>query len=160
MAQPHGYPFLRQRYATTAYMAQNNNLKTNVVIYKSKDDIQGISTSINELAHRRGFWDKHELHKKLMLIVSEAAEAMEADRKGRVCECDIPQLTRMLDMEDDDEFIVSFEHLVKHTFPDELADIIIRTLDLAYQSQHHMGLHINLKHRYNSVKPPAANKKY
>lgn len=130
------------------------------MIYTHKDDIQAISTEINKLAHERGFWKEHELYKKLLLIISEAVEAMEADRKSRSCELDIPQLTRILDQKDDEEFVIMFERLVKHTFPDELADILIRTLDLAYQSGHHMSLHINLKHRYNCVKKPDANKKY
>lgn len=86
---------------------------------------------------------KHGFHEKdlgddcyLMLVTCELAEAVEADRKGRVglkskklFEMDynyFPDLEK-----EEKRFKYSFEKHVKDTLPDELADTVIRLLDLA-----------------------------
>ena len=75
----------------------------------------------------------------LMLIVSEIAEAVDADRKGRHAKRGI--FTKALsssvswngndEKEKDKIFKVLFEREIKETVEDELADIVIRCLDLA-----------------------------
>ena len=116
---------------------------------------------INQLAHDRGWWnDGIDLHKKLLLIVSEVTELMEADRKGKECNILSWNLRGLLEHTCDAAFIEQFEMFVKHTKQDEMADIIIRASDLAYEMDIDVELHIKLKHRYNSIKTPDKNKKY
>lgn len=124
-------------------------------------NITEFSSRLNTLAHERGWWkDGIELHKKLMLIVSEASEAMEADRQGEEFDRTQQQLREMLAMKDEKEFIDAFEFFVKNKLPDEISDIVMRALDLGFEKGYDIALHMNLKHRYNSIKKPNPNKKY
>ena len=65
----------------------------------------------------------------LMLIMTEIAEAVQADRKGRHAFLD-NCLLRIREFPDD-TFITNFEWLIKGTVEEELTDIVIRCLDLA-----------------------------
>ena len=75
----------------------------------------------------------------LMLIVSELAEAMEADRKGRYA--DLGKYYKGIEY--------SFETYVKDTFEDELADTAIRIFDLCEALGIDIQKHIELKMEYN-----------
>lgn len=115
---------------------------------------QELRKSINENAHNNGWWDKFELHKKLLLIISEVCEAMEADRKDLKACCDT------LCQTDDTLFLTSFEDCIKHTFEDEMADIIIRVSDLCYEMNIDIELFIKLKYKYTLMKGKDPLKKY
>lgn len=78
--------------------------------------------------HEEEFSDKH----CLMLVITELSEAIEADRKGTNAD--------LLGFESDcafstdhmpEAFIDAFETLIKDSVGDELADAVIRLLDLA-----------------------------
>lgn len=91
-------------------------------------------TSMNylELAHKihqnavdKGFWDEERPAKHfLMLAICELCEAIEADREGRRSH---PSALECLQ---DAEFLEDFRKHVKDTLEDELADCVIRLLDL------------------------------
>lgn len=71
----------------------------------------------------------------LMLIITEIAEAVQADRKDKHADAglfnaDVETLD-MADSYDRDVWKRDFEIYIKETVEDELADIIIRCLDLA-----------------------------
>jgi len=84
---------------------------------------------IHQNAKDKGFYDKpRNLGETFMLIVSELGEALEAHRKGRFC--------RIGDwgawwevVTENNLFDNSFKELIKDTFEDEIADVIIRILD-------------------------------
>ena len=127
-------------------------------------DIKEISKQIHENARAKGFWDKERnLGEMLMLIVSEVSEAMEADRKDRYADNQYIQ-----EMEAQgytwDNSIISFETAfrkdVKNTFEDELADTIIRILDLAYSRNIDLEWHIKHKMKYNATREHMHGKKY
>lgn len=68
----------------------------------------------------------------LMLVITELAEAVEADRKGKVAQrrmfemnCDTPQ------EDPTHHWCFCFEHFIKDSVQDELADAVFRLLDLA-----------------------------
>lgn len=67
----------------------------------------------------------------LMLIITEIAEAVQADRKGRYA--DVYTFNALLesDGDDDDTWKYDFETYIKNTVEDELADVVIRILDFA-----------------------------
>lgn len=121
--------------------------------------LKAISEQINENAVKKGFWETipTQTTEKLMLIVSEISEAMEADRKDRYCTCNIDGVNGWLL---DSDFVPHFEKDVKDTFQDEMADAIIRILDLC----HHKGIniegHIKAKMRYNTTRDYLHKKKY
>ena len=86
-----------------------------------------------------GFHDPEHPHTnecRLMLIVTEISEAVEADRKGRVLDKKAFELFDFLDKDFADQryweqrgFANMFSNTVKDTKEDELADIVIRCCD-------------------------------
>ena len=112
---------------------------------------------IHEYAINKGFWDKErEIGTRLMLCVSELAEAMEADRKDRYADLELIEK----DKEDFIDFKWSFENSIKDTFEDELADTIIRILDLCGAKGIDIEKHIELKMKYNESREKMHGKKY
>lgn len=87
-------------------------------------------------ACEHGFHDKELSNEHcLCLIISELMEAVEADRKGRLgkkCKSrfDIDYNRYSALVEEEKRFKSSFEKNVKDSLPDELADAVIRLLDL------------------------------
>lgn len=116
-------------------------------------DIQEISKQINHNARVKGFWDNGvDVPEKLMLIVSEVAEAMEADRKSRFSDW-ADRLPPFMDNVPQKEFNDLFEKNVKDNFEDELADAAIRIFDLAFEMGIDLSWHIKQKVRYNASRP-------
>jgi NTP pyrophosphatase (non-canonical NTP hydrolase) len=126
---------------------------------------------IHEYAINKGFWDQpRETGTLLMLCVSELAEAMEADRKDRYAQ--IESFDSYLkfanvsitdfDMNNENcEWIANkFESTIKDTFEDELADNIIRILDLCGAHGIDIEKNIELKMKYNQTRERMHGKKY
>lgn len=65
----------------------------------------------------------------LMLIITEIAEAVQADREGRHADIDLFKALLETYANDDAVFKYEFETHVKNSVEDELSDIIIRCLD-------------------------------
>ncbi len=124
-------------------------------------DILEVSKAIHQNAVNKGFWeDGWNLSERLMLIVSEIAEAQEADRRGD----SHPQKDRLdyllqLDPKSG-EFQDSVKFGIKNSFGDEMADVIIRTLDLCYKMDIPIEQHIALKMKYNETREYKHGKKY
>lgn len=126
--------------------------------------------SLNELrdkAHlaskRKGFYDKpREVGTALMLTVSELSEALEADRKGRYADLKTFELCKKSPKaKDDPEYIKTmFEKLIKDTLQDEMADTVIRILDLCGHLNIDIEKHIELKMKYNETRERMHGKKY
>lgn len=97
--------------------------------YYERDEIEFLQTHIYEANKEKGFWeDNRSDYEVCSLIISEASEALEADRKGRHFLTANKKITD-IDLKDDSEFIVIFKENVKDTFEDEIADVAIRTFD-------------------------------
>lgn len=133
---------------------------------KLRDEIHGN-------AKDKGFWDKpREKGTLLMLCVSELAEAMEADRKDVFCQMErfdrIMKSSRIINNDPtytgeitaDMAWVVHFETCIKDTFEDELADTIIRILDLCGAMNIDIEKHIELKMKYNQTRERLHGKKY
>jgi NTP pyrophosphatase (non-canonical NTP hydrolase) len=121
-------------------------------------NIQEISKKINENAKTKGFWDNGvDIPEKLMLIVSEVSEAMEADRVEGYCQRNEFDRVRGSYPEDHEHYLQEseswFKENVKDTFEDELADVAIRVFDLAYQMGIDLSWHIEKKVQYNASRP-------
>jgi NTP pyrophosphatase (non-canonical NTP hydrolase) len=94
-----------------------------------------------------------------MLITSELAEGLEADRKKRR-EVSTRHLDTLLKMKDDAEFKTYFQTNVKDTLPDELADALIRILDMCGGMNIDISKHVFLKLKYNSMRGHKHGKSY
>lgn len=121
---------------------------------------------INELAKKihqnnieKGFYEKDKnIGEMLCLIHSEVSEALEADRKDK--HANIPCFEAFSDFERPKHDAFSFESTIKDTFEDELADIMIRVMDLAAFKGIDLEKHITLKMQHNSMRIKYHGKKY
>lgn len=128
-----------------------------------------MNLSLNEWSQKayqaskdKGFHQSKEdnpakIGQRLMLIVSELAEALEADRKEKY--------TNKLDHEfisncDNEKFKSFFEDNIKNTFEDEIADTIIRIFDLCGTMNIDLDSHVKLKMKYNALRVHRHGKKY
>lgn len=83
---------------------------------------------------------------RLMLIVSELSEALEASRKDRKADIDGFEHDQSVSSS---YFKEDFERNIKDSFEDEMADATIRICDLAGWLGIDLQRHIALKHTYN-----------
>lgn len=101
-----------------------------------------LSQQIHQNALDKGFWTDHpSVEHHMMLVISEIAEMVEADRNvdgvkirhlhinGNLAATQ--QGTFMDEVENAEDFDATFKTLVKNTIEDEMADVAIRLLDIA-----------------------------
>ena len=89
--------------------------------------------------------EEHSDETYLMLIITEIAEAVQADRAGKHAFRD--KFEASLKPDDDGEmFSMLYNQYIKNTVEDELADVVIRCLSFAGHR------HWNLKHVLDDVK--------
>ena len=135
--------------------------------------INDLAKKVHENAKSKGFFeDEKNIGEMLCLIHSEVSEALECDRKDKYSSRFLSVKRDHLQGEDkvnlyeltagirDGEFKLFFERTYKDTFEDELADIMIRVMDLAAYKGIDLEAHIKAKMRYNSLRPYKHNKKY
>lgn len=106
------------------------------------------SVAIHDNARNKGFWDDPDITQKLLLIHSEVSEACEADREG-----DLYSFT------EDKRGLEKPEGLMP-----ELADVLIRTLDLmrfiAKRKGYDIDAIVQEKMAYNTTRPQRHGKSY
>ena len=120
--------------------------------------INKLANKIHENAKSKGFYEgEKNIGEMLALIHSEVSEALEADRKDNYAEFGTYRCNKQ---GTDPSFKREFEDSVKNTFEDELADIIIRVMDLAAYKGINLEEHIKAKMRYNSLREHKHGKKY
>lgn len=125
-------------------------------------DLKATAKEIHENAAAKGFWDKERnVGEMLMLIVSEASEALEADRIGKYSDWHMgdPPIIQS-DNLTDGRFFELFTKYVKGTMEDELADVVIRVMDMMYSRGGDLEWHIKAKMRFNAMRPHMHGKKY
>lgn len=133
-------------------------------------NIKEVSKEIHNNAIDKGFWDgPRNTGELLMLCVSELAEALEAHRKSKKAD-------RSGFIEREDQILKSyinhtnqlevsdfkriFEHKIKDTFEDEIADTVIRLFDLAEGYDIDLEWHIKKKMEYNDTRERLHGKAY
>lgn len=126
--------------------------------------IAALQESVHQNAKDKGFYDNpnQNFGEKCMLIVSEVAEALEAHRKNYHAD-----LNRFETPYEGDGKLtmanwqrIRFECDVKDTVEDELADSLIRILDLAGWMGIDLQRHVLLKMEYNSGRERLHGKQY
>lgn len=94
------------------------------------DTLNRYAKDCHERAVAKGFWDgKHTLYHYLMLAFGELHEAIEADRLGKWAKL-TPEAVKNLRAVYDATFTQAFLWFVKDRVEDEIADAVIRLLDL------------------------------
>lgn len=120
--------------------------------------INELAKQVHQNAKDKGFFEKEKnIGEMLCLIHSEVSEALEADRKNNYCPVNI---LGVYGWTDDESFVTHFKETTKNTFEDELADIVIRVMDLAAFKGIDLEAHIKAKMRYNSMREKYHGKKY
>lgn len=113
----------------------------------------------------KGFYDTQtEIGTRLMLVVSELSEAMEAIRKGHHANVQeyLARKREILESSQgnhEDELKRCFETRMKNSFEDEVADAIIRLFDLCGFEGINIEVHIAEKLAYNKTRPYKHGKK-
>lgn len=117
--------------------------------------IKELQHEIHEVAKEKGFWEKERnMGELLMLTVTELSEAMEAHRAGKFANTSI--VLKHEELKDE----VYFKNRIKDTFEDEIADAVIRLLDLCTGFGINIEWHIIMKNNYNKTRPKYNGKKY
>jgi len=118
-------------------------------------------------AERQGFHEKINFGERLMLIVSELSEALEADRNGKhpppmlLCHDGIGHFTQALVEIPADKIEKDlYEGHIRGTVEEELADALIRIGDLAGILKIDLDWHVRAKMAYNETRPYMHGKKY
>ena len=116
---------------------------------------------IHLTARRKGFWDNdRNLGEMLMLVVTELSEAMETHRKdGSIIPISNEIKEAMAEMSDE-EFKEHFVLVAKDTFADEMADALIRIMDICGGLHIYIDWHVKNKIRYNTTRERLHGKRY
>lgn len=117
------------------------------------DALNELAREIYDINESKGFWDdpfadENELTvpAKIMLIVDECSEALQVHREV-YDDADEDLVSKMTPMQEDD-------------FTEELADVIVRTLDLAAAYDLDIGSSLIAKIEKNRSRPHKHNKRY
>jgi len=96
----------------------------------------------------------------LALIHSEVSEALEADREDKYSVGASRNIHVINGWVKDSDFLEHYQQAIKGTFDEEMADIIIRVLDLCGFKGIDIAGHIHAKLRYTSIKGRNKKKSY
>lgn len=120
--------------------------------------IRELQKEIHKNAVSKGFYEKpHNFGNDLMLVVSELGEAIEAHRQNDWCDM---EAYNELMVNETYSFETCFKREIKDTVNDEIADAVIRLMDMCEFYGIDLERHIELKMEYNKIRPRLHDKKY
>ena len=125
--------------------------------------INKLAQEVHQIARSKGFYEREiNIGEKLALIHSEVSEALEADRNDSYTSWS--NFTKELEVQlkngHKDAWITAFDLHIKNTFEDELADIMIRVMDLAACKGIDLQSHIEAKINRNKLREYKHGKNY
>lgn len=123
--------------------------------------LKSLGLEIHENAKSKGFFEKEKnIGEMLCLIHSEVSEALEADRNGKYCKISKPEENVLMGWASDIDFRQDYIAKVKGTFEEEMADILIRVLDMCAFRGIDIDFHVKAKMRYNASRTHKHGKAY
>lgn len=124
-------------------------------------DLNELAAEIHAESRLRGFDVSTEpFPQPVMMIVTELSEAVEADQLGKRACMDWIENAYPESEDCEPEFCEAFRYKIKDTVEDELADALIRLLDLTAALGIDIDKHVRLKRRYNKSRPWKHGKLY
>jgi transcriptional regulator with XRE-family HTH domain len=114
-------------------------------------------------AEKQGFHKrKMNLGERLMLVVSELSEMLEADRNGKRAPVELfyPKTNETRPIADMEITKETYEAYIRGTLEEELADAVIRLADIAGIYGMNLDWHVSAKMAYNRTRPYMHGKKY
>jgi len=122
----------------------------------------------HDMAVEKGFWDNTKIipkrfliEEKILLIITELAEAVEALRKGRKQEFPEVRLKGHINKKDRNIIKKATSKLwLKDTFEDEIADVFIRLGDMCEALGIDIEWQIKQKMSYNKTRPKKHGKEF
>lgn len=137
----------------------NNELGNNADLWVCAG-LNGSAYVIFQNNKMKGFWNnERNVGELLMLVVTELGEAMEAHREGRFARWEDWE-NGYSHQENLEQKKAGFELHIKDKFEDEIADAVIRLLDLSAGLGIDLEKHINAKVQYNKLRERLHNKLY
>lgn len=124
--------------------------------------IKEIAEEIHEINKSKGFWDNKKtknVGEMLMLVTSELAEALEADRDNHKADREAYSWG-LSDEWYEGRDKANFEKHIKNSFEDEIADAVIRLFDISEGLGIDLEWHIREKVNYNKSRPHKHGKAY
>lgn len=113
--------------------------------------LNNLANTIFHVNRAKGFYETdRNIGEMLCLIHSEISEALEADRKKSYSL--FSDLNFLNSIKKDADFTSEYENSVKGGFEEEMADIIIRVLDLCGYKNIDIEGHLKAKLRYNKLR--------
>lgn len=135
------------------YPHKKNNMK--------KETLNELAKKIHENAKNKGFHEgKKNLGEMLCLVHSEVSEALEADRKNNYFLNSIWDIKQINNTPSDEFFKSDYKSFVKDSFEAELADIIIRVLDICAMLNIDIDSFVKANMRNNTLREIKHGKKY
>jgi len=121
-----------------------------------------LSNKAHAAAVEKGFYErKRDLPELAMLIITELSEAVEAERKGAKIEAYRQKWACEYNVDDwDANIFAKYDIDMRGTIEEEIADAIIRILDLCGYYGINIDAWVETKMKYNSMRPKKHGKVY
>ena|SRR5690348_15207985 len=142
-------------------LSTSNPAFANELLAEVPGSLNDLAQAIYQRNIEKGFYEKEKnIGEMLCFIHSEVSEALEADRNRSYCKMSQSEKNVLFGWTRDEDFVNDYKLKVKGTFEEEMADILIRVLDMCAFKGIDIVAHVSAKIRYNQSREKYHGKKY